>query len=71
MSEINYKYVFLWSTPLVCPNSFHSQNQTLTMKINTVAPIFNVTINGLNYSTYICPKDDNIIYNINCDSGKF
>lgn len=38
-------------------------------KSDTIAPIFNVTINKVNYSIHICPNNDiDINY---CDLGKF
>ncbi|XP_025206725.1 cation-independent mannose-6-phosphate receptor isoform X2 [Melanaphis sacchari] len=62
-NEENYKYIFQWFTPLVCPKHQHIKKREILKNYNTLKPT-SVIINGINYTIYICPKNDKT----NCNS---
>lgn len=51
-------YMFQWLTPLVCPTHGRKQkNEIMTHNNNAINPTYQVSIHGLNYSIYLCPKN--------------
>jgi len=49
----------------VCPNQKNTKRREIT-KHDTFKPTY-IEIDGINYTTYICPKNDN---NVNFNSSK-
>ncbi|XP_060841059.1 cation-independent mannose-6-phosphate receptor [Rhopalosiphum padi] len=61
--EENYKYIFQWFTPLVCSNRQHIKKREIIKNDSTLKST--ISIDGLSYTTYICPKNKN---DVNCNS---
>ncbi|VVC44230.1 Hypothetical protein CINCED_3A025444 [Cinara cedri] len=52
----DHKFIFSWYTPLACPTNVHKIiNNQIAIYRKMSTPIL---INGLNYSTYLCLKND-------------
>ncbi|KAF0758761.1 cation-independent mannose-6-phosphate receptor [Aphis craccivora] len=62
--EENYKYIFQWFTPLVCPNYQHIKKREIIKNDHSLKPTY-TTIDGLSYTIYICPKNNN---EVSCNS---
>lgn len=68
-AEENQKFIFQWFTPLVCPNHQHIKNREIINNYSKLKPTY-IQIDELNYTIYICPKNNNDV-NYNYNSGTF
>lgn len=64
MEVKDHRFIFSWYTPLACSTD-EQKNINNQIPSYRIMPTPSILINGLNYSTYLCPKNDS-----NCNLGK-